>query len=291
MSFHFLFDSIFTNTHPELHTIRDQMEELRTNYQSNETSEITIPDGESILIEPIVIEPVLIDEPNLDEHIILNESILDEPVLSNEQIDKFKNIYLKSKTDDINEDDDNSISIQKIKKKLNQNDDEAQLKKLQTEICCKKTCLQKLDHDHALSFYQKFQNLNNNQKDMLLLGVLVATVWNEITTKNQKRQRLASNYVFEGIEICYKAFLLIYGIGERYWDNVRAHFAENGISPRIHKLVGKISNFAVSFETILEILSFIVNYANIHGLPSPGIYNQFFLILYCNTYKIYFKLI
>lgn len=269
MSSHFLFDSIFINTHSELHTIRDQMEELQTNYQSNETSEITIPDEESELIV------VLIDETNLDEP-ILDEPILDEPALSNEQIDKFKNIYSKSKTDDINEDDDNSISIQKIKKKLNQKDDEAQLKKLQTEICCKKTCLQKFDYKHALSFYQKFQNLNNNQKDMLLLGVLVATVRNEITTKNQKRQRLASNYIFEGIEICYKAFLIIYGIGERYWDNVRAHFAENGISPRIHKLVGKISNFAVSFETILEILTFIVNYANIHGLPSPGIYNQFF---------------
>ena len=51
---------------------------------------------------------------------------------------------------------------------------------------------------------------------MLLLGVLVATVRNETTTKNQKRQRLASYYVFEGIKICYKAFLTIYGIGERY---------------------------------------------------------------------------
>ena len=223
----------------------------------------------------------MIDEPNSDEP-ILNEPILDEPVLSNEQIDKFKNIYSKSKTDDINEDDDNS-TIQKLKKKLNQKDDEAQLRKLQTEICCKKTCFQKLDHDHALSFYQKFQNLNNNQKDMLLLGVLVVTMRNEITTKNQKRQWLASNYIFEGIEICYKAFLTIYGIGEKYWNNIQAHFAENEISLKIHKLVGKISNFAVSFETILEILIFIVNYANIHGLPSPGIYNQFFLIKFCNV--------
>ena len=27
----------------------------------------------------------------------------------------------------------------------------------------------------------------------------------------------------------------------------------------------------MSFETILHITSFIINYANIHGLPSPGI--------------------
>jgi hypothetical protein len=41
-------------------------------------------------------------------------------------------------------------------------------------------------------------------------------------------------------------------------------------------LTGRKSNNAISFETILQILTFITNYANIHGLPSPGIsYNDF----------------
>src|SRR3989337_4548666 len=173
---YFVFDSIVSNTHSELSSIRDQMEELQMNYQSNETNEITIPyEGESSLID-IVIEPVLMeleDESILDEP-ILDEPILDEPILNNDQINKFKKIYSKSKIEDI--DDGNNNSIQKIKKKLNQKDDEAQLKKLQTEICCKQTCLQKfILHEHAVTCYQKFQNLNNNQKDMFLLGVLSAT--------------------------------------------------------------------------------------------------------------------
>ena len=281
---HFLFDSIFSNTHSELSSIHDQMKELQMNYQSNETNEITIPyEGESFLIEPIVIEPVLIeleDKFILDElilgKIISDEPISDEPILNDDQINKFKKIYSKSKIEDIDDEDNNSI--QKIKIKLSQNDEEAQLKKLQTKICCKQTCLQKLiPHKHTITFYQKFQNLNNNQEDMFLLGVLSATARSETTTKGQKRQRLASSYVFEGVEICNKAFLTIYGIGERYWDNIRAHFTQHGISPRIHKLTGKVSNFAISFEEILGILTFIINYANIHGLPSPGIYNQFFL--------------
>ena len=102
------------------------------------------------------------------------------------------------------------------------------------------------------------------------MGIISATARNEITTTGQKRSKLANNYVFEGIKICNVAFLTIYGIGEKYWDNVRAHFIEQGINPRIHKAVGKVSNFAISFEKILEILSFITNYANVHGLPSPG---------------------
>ena len=52
------------------------MEELQTIYQSNEPIEIAIPyEGESCLIEPIVIE--------LPSEFILNEFI-DKPILNNE---------------------------------------------------------------------------------------------------------------------------------------------------------------------------------------------------------------
>src|SRR3990170_4086401 len=108
---HFLFDSIFSNTHSELSSIRDQMEELQMNYQSNETNEITIPyEGESSLID-IVIEPVLME---LEDESILDEPILDEPILNNDQINKFKKIYSKSKIEDIDDGDNNSIDFFKF---------------------------------------------------------------------------------------------------------------------------------------------------------------------------------
>ncbi|PKK56012.1 hypothetical protein RhiirC2_800946 [Rhizophagus irregularis] len=132
-------------------------------------------------------------------------------------------------------------------------------------------CLQNLIfQDNALITYQKFQNLNNNQKDMFLFGIITATARNETTTKGQKRFKLSSEYIFEGIKICNLAFLIIYGIGEKYWRNIRNHFMQHGISPRIHKAIGKVSNFALSFEKVLEVISFITNYGNIYGLPSPG---------------------
>ena len=208
---------------------------------------------------------------------VLNEFILNESILNDEQISRFKNIYLKNKIDDV--ENDNDDSIQKLKEKLNKNDNEAQLKKLETVICCKEKCLQNLVfHEGAIITYQKFQNLNNNQKDMFLLGIISATARNEVTTKGQKCNKLSSEYIYEGIKICNVAFLIVYGIGEKYWRNIRNHFIEQEISPRIHKTTGKISNFTISFEIILEILTFIVNYANIHGLPSPGIYNS---LIFC----------
>ncbi len=267
---HFLFDSIFNYTHPELQNIQDQMKELQTIYQSNELSSISIPynQGESLLIEPIVIEPISIE---LESIVNESESIIDEPILNDEQIHKFKQIYTNNKIEDIDDDNEDN-SIQKMKKELDKKDEEAQFKKLQTVICCKEHCLQNLIlHENAVSVYQKIQKLSNDQKDMFMLGVLSATARNETITSNQKRQKLASSYVFEGIKICNKAFLTIYGIGEKYWNNIRSHFTQKGISPRIHKLTGKVSNFALSFDKILEILTFIVNFANINGLPSPGI--------------------
>ncbi|PKK56713.1 hypothetical protein RhiirC2_799441 [Rhizophagus irregularis] len=234
---------------------------------------VPFTDSETPLFN-VLIEPILVNESNLNDESNLNE--LNESILNDEQISKFKKIYLKNKIEDI---DEHEELAQKLKTELNKNDIEAQTKKLQTINCCSKMCLQNLIfQDNALITYQKFQNLNNNQKDMFLFGIITATARNETTTKGQKRFKLSSEYIFEGIKICNLAFLIIYGIGEKYWRNIRNHFMQHGISPRIHKAIGKVSNFALSFEKVLEVISFITNYGNIYGLPSPG--NN-----YCNYYK------
>src|SRR5437764_10954767 len=133
------------------------MEEFQIIYQSNEI--IPFTNNESHLIEPILIES------NLTEPSLNDESDLNEPILNNEKINKFRKIYSKTKIEDIDEKDDDST--QKLKQKLNKKDDEVQFKKLQTVLYYKKRCLQKsVFHENAVINYQKFQNLNNNQKDM-----------------------------------------------------------------------------------------------------------------------------
>ncbi|CAG8740340.1 18678_t:CDS:2, partial [Gigaspora margarita] len=171
-----LCNSIFIDTHPELLSLHQQIEEFQITYQSN---------VEAIFNNSI--EQCSYNQEELDESIITDKS----------------------------------------------NINEAQYKKLQTIICCNNKCLQKT------------------------------------TIKGQKHSRLASKNIFEGVEICSNAFLTIYRIGEKYWRNIGTHFIQQEISPRIHKLTNKNSNFAIPFETILNILTFIINYANIHGLPSP----------------------
>ncbi len=146
------------------------MKEFQIIYLSNETV-IPFTNNKSFLIN-ILINPNKPNKPNKsnkpnkpnkpNEPSLDDESNLNKLILNDEQINKFRRIYLKNKIEDVDENDDNN-SIQKLKNKLNKKDDEALIKKLQTEICCKKKYLQNLVlHDNALIIYQKFQNLNNN---------------------------------------------------------------------------------------------------------------------------------
>ena len=98
---HFLFNSVFTNTHSELTSLREQMEEFQIIYQSNETAIIPFTSDESPLID-VLIEPISIEliEPSLND-----ESNLNEPILNDEQINKFKKIYTKNKDSDTDKDD------------------------------------------------------------------------------------------------------------------------------------------------------------------------------------------
>ncbi|CAG8585201.1 10241_t:CDS:2, partial [Cetraspora pellucida] len=69
---------------------------------------------------------------------------------------------------------------------------------------------------------------------------------------------------------------------------------DNDIKPIVHALIGRKSSHALSFATILNVLTFIVNFANYHGLPSPGCHfledtmaitflpaSESYVVLYC----------
>lgn len=100
---------------------------------------------------------------------------------------------------------------------------------------------------------------------MFLLGMLNAN----IQISKTEKKNLTSDYYFEGIKICIIVFLTIYGIGKKKWKAIRKHFNEYDITPIVHGLTGRKSNNAISFEAILQILTFITNYTNIHGLLLP----------------------
>ncbi|CAG8780107.1 14096_t:CDS:1, partial [Cetraspora pellucida] len=115
---------------------------------------------------------------------------------------------------------------------------------------------------------KNIQMISKDEKNMFLLGILNALVRKETTKNNINKKYLTNEYQFDRNHICLEAFLLIYDVSEWKWKSIYKHFLENDILLITHQLKEKISNNKISFEIIINILIFISNYANIHGLPS-----------------------
>lgn len=48
------------------------------------------------------------------------------------------------------------------------------------------------------------------------------------------------------------------------------HYTNFGLIQVVYKLKNKTNNHAISFQSVLNVLTFITNYANIYRLPSSG---------------------
>uniref|UniRef100_A0A1X7TIP0 Uncharacterized protein n=1 Tax=Amphimedon queenslandica TaxID=400682 RepID=A0A1X7TIP0_AMPQE len=71
-------------------------------------------------------------------------------------------------------------------------------------------------------------------------------------------------------EICKKLFLFVYSIRNGTYKNLRRHFLQNGIKPRVHGNTGRIPCHAVSVEGIKDVVAFLENYAEDYTIVLPG---------------------
>jgi ribosomal protein S13 len=254
-STHLFFNNVFAETHPELIDLEESFANLRINYMPNSI----INKNEEIVDEAEVSHDEI--EESCHETV---ECDHETEALSKEQIDKFRNIYNKNKIID-----DQVIDLEEQMEI--DNDIDHYVKNLLEKNCCQKECLKKnLNFNNVKTRYKCFLNLRKTEQDIFLKGILSASLRNKTTTKNEKRIRLASVYFFDGTEICRTAFMGIYGIGNTRWNNIRNHFDDFDIQLRTNSLTGKASNRAISFDGVLQIIKFILNYSNMNGLPSPG---------------------
>uniref|UniRef100_A0A1X7UAV2 Uncharacterized protein n=2 Tax=Amphimedon queenslandica TaxID=400682 RepID=A0A1X7UAV2_AMPQE len=70
--------------------------------------------------------------------------------------------------------------------------------------------------------------------------------------------------------ICKKLFLFVYSIRNGTYKNLRRHFLQNGIKPRVHGNTGRIPCHAVSVEGIKDVVAFLENYAEDYTILLPG---------------------
>jgi len=64
------------------------------------------------------------------------------------------------------------------------------------------------------------------------------------------------------------------GIGRTHFENIRNHLATNGIIPRVHGNIKRVprwkTKITIDITVATVVKNFLENYAEIHGLPSPG---------------------
>src|SRR6185369_9256857 len=64
------------------------------------------------------------------------------------------------------------------------------------------------------------------------------------------------------------------GIGRTYFENIRNHLINNGLLPRIYGNIKRMpqwkTKMVIDKNVAKVVKNFLENYAEVHGLPSPG---------------------
>lgn len=144
-----------------------------------------------------------------------------------------------------------------------------------SEACCEDRCLIAFDTDEVYQLHLNFLEMSKEQKQMLILGKLhVLSRAGETTAharkKGGKRQRITYSYAFDHRPVCKAAFLFLHDIGEKQLKNIAKHLKTNGLVPLTHGNHGKLPSRTYPFEVVQDVVQFITNHAEVHGLPQPS---------------------
>ena len=105
-------------------------------------------------------------------------------------------------------------------------EDEMAINNFLTKGCgCRWNCHMKLERGAIQRRRASCSELSNRELDMVMLGQLAASEIGGV-------QRARSSFHFEGKRVCKAAFLLLHGIGEKRFKNLKKHFSDFGLSPR-----------------------------------------------------------
>ena len=111
---------------------------------------------------------------------------------------------------------------------------------------------------------------------MVLLGSISTTIHEDDDVGNcsghkpTERKRINIGYMHKGYTICRDMFTFLHGISKHRVQNIKTNFSENGLIPRTYGNSLRQSHNALSFRTILNVLNFLQNYAEQHGILLPG---------------------
>jgi hypothetical protein len=151
---------------------------------------------------------------------------------------------------------------------------------------CKKKdriCFKKIGFKNFLERQFQLKGLEDNQLDLCIKTQLMAFKLNDDET-----ERDIYNYQYNSsIPICQPVFLELSGFGIKKLKALQKHLKTDGLIDHIHGNTGKVpqnrSCAIVNLEIAQLFKNFLLQYSNLHGLPSP----ESKLIIYLPTYLNY----
>ena len=140
------------------------------------------------------------------------------------------------------------------------------------ECLCNSNCFEKIGYERFLARRVEFESLDKNMRDMVIKGQLMAF---QKEGKNKDKKYSRYNFRFnDNLSICCVTYLALVGVSHKYLDNIKGHLQQCDLEERTHGNVRKtpknINHIEVNYVLAFEIQEFLKNYANIHGIPSPG---------------------
>ncbi|CAG8822024.1 21109_t:CDS:1, partial [Cetraspora pellucida] len=139
-----------------------------------------------------------------------------------------------------------------------------------------KKCFMMIPLDEFLMRRAYFQSLSKNMQDIYLMAQILAFDGGFMTTnKKRNRQNMRTFWRYNNnILLCKKVYEHMHGISETRIKNIKRHLKDNGLSIRHHGNEGRTptrhSMVVIRNNIVKLVRDFINNYAEVHGLPSPG---------------------
>lgn len=138
------------------------------------------------------------------------------------------------------------------------------------ECGCSQCCLKAFDAAEIEQAQLTMMELDRQEKELIVLGLLESARYGAETTHGKKRRRARFSYSFQGVKICVGAFRFIYSIGQKQMKNLLKHSEENGPVPRVHGNKGRKPKHALDFATVENVVKFIKSHATVFGIPHPA---------------------
>ena len=141
--------------------------------------------------------------------------------------------------------------------------------------CSGKNCLSDVDVRQLLRSRSMAEQLSQVELECFPAGKLDmmcrrGEVSHGRATSAESRRRLTYDYSIGGVSVCIPAFLYAHCITRYTLQKVQSHLEADCVSPSPHASKETQPWNAASAEDVEVAVSFVKNYANVHGLPQPA---------------------